>query len=183
MKSSRTALATLVVLLPLAPLHINSRVGPEADCTPKPALYENWKSTTQWARLPDSTIRRQVERLRSRVMFDPFDSVIVGDSAARARLNERVLWEDDSVIVIFAKPPIPRDALIVPKREMMFPTDASESVLISLATVAAARLPMRLSRVRGSNAIRRLPPGCGSIRPRRSASGTCTSTYSLQRRS
>jgi len=83
-------------------------------------------------------IRRNLESYRSRVTFDPFDSVIVGDAATRARLKERVLWEDDSVIVIVAKPALPRDALVIPKREMMFPVDASEALLARLARVAGA---------------------------------------------
>jgi diadenosine tetraphosphate (Ap4A) HIT family hydrolase len=80
----------------------------------------------------------QVDGLRGAVTFDPFDAAISADSATRAAMNERVLWEDDSVVVIVAQPPIPRDALVVPRREMMFPTDASESLLKQMALVAAA---------------------------------------------
>src|SRR4051794_15413175 len=84
-------------------------------CTPTPALYANWKSTTPWPLAPDSVVQREVNSYRGRVKFDPFDAMIASDSGTRARLGERVLWKNDSVIVIVAKPSTPREALIVSK--------------------------------------------------------------------
>jgi len=127
------------VLLPVAPRYSESRAARHPErCTPVPALYEEWKAKTGGAQATDSAVRRLAEARRGSITFDPFDAVIGGDRATRKRLGERVLWEDDSVIVIVAKPAFPRDVLAIPKREMMFPFDASEGLLKRLATVAAA---------------------------------------------
>ncbi len=67
---------------------------------------------------------------------DPFTPVAQGDPAARAR--ETVLWENPHVMVLadrFARSP---KALVVPKKPMSFPTDASPAALKELARVAAA---------------------------------------------
>src|SRR5881392_2861098 len=128
----------LMMLVAAAPPSHSSRAPRVPPCTPIPAIYDEWKAKTPWPQVPDSTLRRNLGPYRGQVTFDPFDAVIRGDSATRARLNERVLWADDSVIVIVAKPAMPRDALVVPKREMMFPVDAGQAMLERLARVAAA---------------------------------------------
>lgn len=108
------------------------------SCTSVPSLYANWKALTPWPNESDSAIKDHLKPYRSTVSFDPFDAVINGDSATRATRHERVLWEDDSVIVIVAKRSSPHDVLVIPKREMMFPVDASADLLSRLATVAVA---------------------------------------------
>jgi diadenosine tetraphosphate (Ap4A) HIT family hydrolase len=109
--------------------------GP-APCTPAPALYTDWKAKTLWASEPDSGLKVRLDSLRGDIRYDPFDAVIAGDSTAR--LGERVLWEDDSVIVIVAKHSTLHDVLVLPKREMMFPVDASEALLARMSRAAAA---------------------------------------------
>jgi len=129
------AIASAVLVLPSSAVWTPTNLAP---CTSRPALLRDWRDSTPWPTASDSVLREKLAPYRNRVSFDPFDSVIVGDAATRARLNEGVLWEDDSVIVIVAKPPLPRDALVVPKREMMFPVDASPWLMDKLSRVAAA---------------------------------------------
>jgi diadenosine tetraphosphate (Ap4A) HIT family hydrolase len=132
MRSPFVALTAFVALALVAPAEVSP------PCTPIPALYQDWKARTPWSQEADSVVRARVDVFRSRVTFDPFDAVIAADSATRTRKGERVLWEDDSLMVIVAKPAMPRDALVIPKLELMFPGDASEWLIGRLARAAAA---------------------------------------------
>lgn len=66
---------------------------------------------------------------------DPFTPIAMNDPAARAK--EKVLWENPRLMVIvdlFA--PCPK-ALVVPKKQVMFPVEADANLLKELAQVAA----------------------------------------------
>lgn len=85
----------------------------------------------------ESTLSRVVLERRPRVQKkrDPFTPIAMNDPAARAK--ERVLWENPRVMVLvdlFA--PCPK-ALVVPKKQMMFPVEADAATLTELARVAA----------------------------------------------
>ncbi|MCC7073175.1 MAG: HIT domain-containing protein [Deltaproteobacteria bacterium] len=85
----------------------------------------------------DNTLSRVVVERRPRIQKkrDPFTPIAMNDPAARAK--ERVLWENPRVMVLvdlFA--PCPK-ALVVPKKQMMFPVEADAATLTELARVAA----------------------------------------------
>ncbi len=85
----------------------------------------------------DNTLSRVVVERRPRIQKkrDPFTPIAMHDPAARAK--ERVLWENPRVMVLvdlFA--PCPK-ALVVPKKQMMFPIEADAATLTELARVAA----------------------------------------------
>lgn len=85
----------------------------------------------------ENTLSRVVVERRPRIMKkrDPFTPIAMNDPAARAK--ERVLWENPRVMVLvdlFA--PCPK-ALVVPKKQMMFPVEADAATLSELARVAA----------------------------------------------
>lgn len=66
---------------------------------------------------------------------DPFTPIAMNDPVARAK--EKVLWENPRLMVIvdlFA--PCPK-ALVVPKKQVMFPVEADQNLLKELAQVAA----------------------------------------------
>jgi diadenosine tetraphosphate (Ap4A) HIT family hydrolase len=135
---ARAPRVALVGWIPVAMSTEPRRASYVDGCTPTPALYAKWKAATQWPQATDSAVGQLVEQHRDSVTFDPFDAPIAAGGAIGMRGTERILWEDDSVIVIVAKPATPRDALVIPKREMMFPTDAGPALLQRLALVAAA---------------------------------------------
>ena len=67
---------------------------------------------------------------------DPFLPIVAGDRAARAQ--EVVLWESPSLMVLVDRfTPTPQ-ALVVPKRSISFPTQASRDELAEMARVAQA---------------------------------------------
>ncbi len=85
----------------------------------------------------DATLSRVVVERRPRIMKkrDPFTPIAMNDPAARAK--ESVLWESSRVMVLvdlFA--PCPK-ALVVPKKQLMFPVEADAATLTELARVAA----------------------------------------------
>ena len=84
-------IASAVLTLPITTVRIPATLTP---CTSRPALVRQWRDSTPWPTASDSVLREKLAPYRNRVSFDPFDSVIAGDTATRARLNERVLWEE-----------------------------------------------------------------------------------------
>ncbi|MBI1947618.1 MAG: HIT domain-containing protein [Deltaproteobacteria bacterium] len=85
----------------------------------------------------DNTLSKVVVERRPRIQKkrDPFTPIAMNDPVARAK--ERVLWENPRVMVLvdlFA--PCPK-ALVVPKKQMMFPVEADAATLAELARIAA----------------------------------------------
>ena len=141
-------IATLVTLAVIEapvqslPVHTQETEPPALTsiCTSIPSLYENYKKTTLGREGTDKELREHLETQRERVskLKDPFTPIARMTEAERAAAGERVLWEDATVMVLvdrFSGTPKP---LVVPKKEMMFPIDASQDFIKRLAMVAAA---------------------------------------------
>jgi diadenosine tetraphosphate (Ap4A) HIT family hydrolase len=132
------ALMTLVCLVLLS--HPCDAIAQGRLCTKIPDLYGNWKRLTPWTDMSDDSLRFSVapERLRISGMPDPLTPLATMDSAQRAFNKERVLWEDNRVMVIVAKGETPLHLLVVPKNTFMFIIDVPQSERDRLALVAAA---------------------------------------------
>src|SRR5687768_2861657 len=87
-------------------------------CTKIPDLYGDWKLATLGKHDTDDALREHVEKERKRVeetLPDPFTPIAQAEPAERAKMKERVLWEDAAVFVLVDKfHPSPK-ALVIPK--------------------------------------------------------------------
>ena len=102
-------------------------------------LYKNWRKAALSDDATDEQVREYAEKERQRVstLRDPFTPIANMNEAERAAAGERVLWEDDTIMVLVdrfhdVKP------LVIPKKQMMFPIDAPPGFMDRLAVVAAA---------------------------------------------
>jgi len=82
-----------------------------------------------------ASLRASVEAARGRVegLRDPFLPVARGDDAARA--EETVLWEDGEYLVLVDRYGAAPKALVVPKREALFPVDLGEARVARLSEI------------------------------------------------
>ena len=131
-------LATSVYALPNGTIARNDS-WKESRCMPIPNLYEDWKKSAFSQETSEEKMNESIEnqRARARNLQDPFTPIAAMTEEERKRKGEKVLWEDDRVMVLvdqFFSTPKP---LIIPKEKMMFPTDAQPKLLTHLAMVAA----------------------------------------------
>jgi len=136
--TSVIGLALITFAGPALLTSLRTSLDPQALCTPRPKLYEDWKRATAGPTATDAAARQHAETVRGTITFDPFDQVIKASEAQRARMDEHVLWENKDILVLLAKPLSSHEALVIPTQEMMFLIDAPEGLVKQLATVAAA---------------------------------------------
>lgn len=85
-------------------------------------------------------VREYVETLRTMIssLRDPFSPIAKMSQVERIAAGERVLWEDDAIMVLVDRFSSMLKPLVIPKSKIMFPIDAPPELMQRLAVVAAA---------------------------------------------
>lgn len=122
--------------------------------TNAPALYEEWKHRVLGRLGTDDEVRNLVETERAVIAGkrDPFTPLAGLTCLQRSALNESVVWEDVSTMVIVDIYHSGPKLLVVPKTPGNFPTDFSMQEIERLGQVSAAACDSLVS-VDGANVL------------------------------
>ena len=126
-----------------------------------PSLWTDWISHV----VPNgdmAQLRATIEAARPRMsrLRDPFLPLVQGE----ARSGETVLWEDATTLVLVDRFGTPPKALVVPKREALFPPDLGEEGIAALAVIARCVMDAFIATVGGSARAWINPPAALSVR-------------------
>jgi hypothetical protein len=132
----RSCILSCILALVIA-LQVNGDTTPQVK-TASPHLFQKWKTETSGPDASDETACAVAERERPRVsqLPDPFTPLSDLSCEQRLAKNERVVWEDDALMVLVD---ISGSALLViPKKPKNFPCDLSDRQKAQVDRVAAA---------------------------------------------